>query len=121
VIGAGLAGCAYALQAAHEGLQVDLLSLEGPLAANSDGRRAGSFTTSRSDPEELARGHCGGERWDRQSRRGWPSSCAKDRRRLKELLIDELAVGFDRDAAGKLDFTREGGHTARRIIPHEGQ
>ena len=35
---------------------------------------------------------------------------------VKEFLLDELAVGFDRDAQGGLDFTREGGHGARRII-----
>jgi L-aspartate oxidase len=35
---------------------------------------------------------------------------------VRELLLDELHVGFDRDAAGGLDFTREGGHSERRII-----
>ena len=36
VIGAGLAGSAYALRAAKQGLSVELLSLAEPLAANSD-------------------------------------------------------------------------------------
>ena len=35
---------------------------------------------------------------------------------MKELLIDELGVDFDRGADGALDFTREGGHSVRRII-----
>jgi succinate dehydrogenase/fumarate reductase flavoprotein subunit len=35
---------------------------------------------------------------------------------VKELLLDELHVEFDRDAAGSLDLTREGGHSERRII-----
>ena len=35
---------------------------------------------------------------------------------LKELLLDELAVDFDRSAAGHLEFTREGGHSEKRII-----
>ena len=35
---------------------------------------------------------------------------------VKRLLIDELGVEFDRDSAGSLDLTREGGHGARRII-----
>jgi L-aspartate oxidase len=35
---------------------------------------------------------------------------------LKELLLDDLRIGFDRDAAGELDLAREGGHGVRRII-----
>ena len=37
-------------------------------------------------------------------------------RAVQELLLDELNVGFDREAGGGLDLTREGGHSARRII-----
>ena len=37
-------------------------------------------------------------------------------RAVEELLLEQLQVPFDRDAAGALDFTREGGHSARRII-----
>ena len=36
VLGAGLAGSAYALRAARAGLKVELLSLGAPLPANSD-------------------------------------------------------------------------------------
>jgi L-aspartate oxidase len=36
VIGAGLAGSAYALRVARAGLDVQLLSLGGPSEANSD-------------------------------------------------------------------------------------
>jgi len=38
---------------------------------------------------------------------------------VKELLLDDLDVAFDRDATGGLEFTREGGHHTRRS-PHEG-
>jgi L-aspartate oxidase len=115
VIGAGLAGCAYALQAAQRGLRVDLLSLEGPLAANSDWAQGGIIYDQSSDPEELARDIVAASDGTAN-----PAAVAQLVREgpaaVKELLIDELAVGFDRDAAGKLDFTREGGHTTRRII-----
>jgi L-aspartate oxidase len=37
-------------------------------------------------------------------------------RAVEELLLEQLQVPFDRDASGALDFTREGGHSARRII-----
>jgi L-aspartate oxidase len=32
------------------------------------------------------------------------------------MLLDEVGVSFDHDATGALDFTREGGHSVRRII-----
>ena len=35
---------------------------------------------------------------------------------VRELLIDELGVGFDRQPDGALHLTREGGHSLRRII-----
>src|SRR5262249_20755588 len=35
---------------------------------------------------------------------------------VKELLLDELAVNFDREPNGELHHTREGGHSERRII-----
>jgi L-aspartate oxidase len=41
VIGAGLAGAAYALHAAKAGLDVQLLSLGGPNDANSDWAQGG--------------------------------------------------------------------------------
>ena len=41
VIGAGLAGSAYALHAAQAGLKVELLSLGAPLQANSDWAQGG--------------------------------------------------------------------------------
>ena len=41
VIGAGLAGSAYALHAARAGRRVELLALDGPLVANSDWAQGG--------------------------------------------------------------------------------
>ena len=55
VIGAGLAGCAYALQAAQRGLDVQLLSLNGPLSANSDWAQGGIIYSVNSDPALFAR------------------------------------------------------------------
>jgi L-aspartate oxidase len=115
VIGAGLAGSAYALQAARLGLAVELLSLGEPLAANSAWAQGGIIYDTAADPAGLARDiaaasdHTANPRAIEHLVREGPPA-------VRELLLDELAVGFDRAAGGELDFTREGGHGERRII-----
>ena len=117
VIGAGLAGSAYALQAAKRGLTVELLSLSEPLAANSDWAQGGIIydTTTATDAGSLAQDIQ--EASDQSSN---PAAVAQlvdeGPTAVKELLLDELHVAFDRDAAGELEFTREGGHSEKRII-----
>jgi L-aspartate oxidase len=115
VIGAGLAGSAYALRAAKLGLSVELLSLSEPLAANSDWAQGGIIYDTTPDPESLAR-----DIFEASDRTANPIAVdhlvREGPKAVEELLIDELNVGFDRDATGDLDFTREGGHSARRII-----
>lgn len=115
VLGAGLAGSAYALHAARAGLKVELLSLGAPLQANSDWAQGGIIYDTSPDPAQLARDileasdHTANPAAIEQLVREGPAA-------VKELLLDELHIGFDRDAAGELDRTREGGHTERRII-----
>src|SRR3954471_10560487 len=115
VIGAGLAGSAYALRAAKRGLSVQLLSLAEPLAANSDWAQGGIIYDTTGDPEALAR-----DIFEASDRTANPAAVEQLVREgpgaVKELLLDDLQVGFDRDTSGGLDFTREGGHSARRII-----
>ena len=55
VIGSGLAGSAYALQAAKLGLSVEILCLSEPLAANSDWAQGGIIYDTTHDPDLLAR------------------------------------------------------------------
>lgn len=115
VIGAGLAGSAYALHAARRGLKVELLSLDGPLVANSDWAQGGIIYENSATPEKLAHdiieasdGTANPQAVEHLVREG-PTA-------VKELLLDELDVSFDRDARGELEYTREGGHSSRRII-----
>jgi L-aspartate oxidase len=115
VIGAGLAGSAYALHAARAGRRVELLSLGGPLEANSDRAQGGIIYDDTPERELLAHdiiaasdGTSNPAAVEQLVREG-PDA-------LRELLLDDLAVGFDRDPSGALDLTREAGHTARRII-----
>jgi L-aspartate oxidase len=115
VIGAGLAGSAYALHAAKQGLSVELLSLADPLMANSDWAQGGIIYDTAPDPESLAR-----DIFAASDQTSNPAAVAQlvqeGPAAVKELLIDELQVDFDRGADGGFDFTREGGHSARRII-----
>jgi L-aspartate oxidase len=115
VIGGGLAGSAYALYAAEAGLDVTLLSLGGSLEANSDWAQGGIIYDTAENPELLAT--------DILEASGGTANPAAVRQlvtngaeAVRELLLDELQVGFDRDQAGELELTREGGHSARRII-----
>src|SRR4051812_35714046 len=115
VIGAGLAGSAYALHAAKLGLSVELLCLSEPLAANSDWAQGGIIYDVAADPAALARDII--EASDGTSNPAAVQQLVREGpAAVKELLLDELHVGFDRDAAGHLDFTREAGHSERRII-----
>jgi len=115
VIGSGLAGSAYALRAASLGLSVDLLSLADPMAANSDWAQGGIIYDRTDDPQSLARDI--DEASDRTANPLAVKHLVEEGpQAVEELLLDQLQVGFDRDTEGELDFTREGGHSARRII-----
>ena len=115
VIGAGLAGSAYALHAARAGLEVQLLSLGGPYEANSDRAQGGiiydtspRLDTLGADIMAASDGTANPDAVDQLVQEGAAA--------VRELLLDELNVGFDRKAGGGLEFTREGGHSERRII-----
>lgn len=120
VIGAGLAGCAYALRAAQAGLKVELLSLGGPLQANSDWAQGGIIYDVSEDPAKLAA--------DIQAASDQSSNPAAVEQlvregpiAVREFLLEDIQVGFDRHPDGALDFTREGGHSERRIIHAKDQ
>jgi L-aspartate oxidase len=115
VIGAGLAGTAYAYHAAKAGLDVQLLSLGGPAEANSDWAQGGIIYDVSDRPERLAQdimaasGETANPAAVEHLVREGPAA-------VRELLLEELQVAFDRTADGELAFTREGGHSERRII-----
>jgi L-aspartate oxidase len=115
VIGAGLAGSAYALRAAKAGLACELLSLSEPLRANSDWAQGGIIYDTSPDPAALKRDIM--EAGDHMSNPAAVEQLAREGPRfVREVLIGDLGVPFDRGADGALDFTREGGHSGRRII-----
>jgi len=115
VIGSGLAGSAYALHAARQGLEVELLSLADRMAANSNWAQGGIIYSTEPDAESLAR-----DIQEASDHTSNPAAVAQLVREgpaaVKEFLLDELHVAFDRNAEGRLDLAREGGHSERRII-----
>lgn len=120
VIGAGLAGCAYALRAAEAGLEVVLLSLDGPLTANSDWAQGGIIYDTSPDPATLAEDIMAASDGTAN-----PAAIAQLVREgpaaVREMLLAAHDVDFDRAAGGGFDFTREGGHRERRIIHAKDQ
>ncbi|MGJ3242277.1 MAG: L-aspartate oxidase [Opitutales bacterium] len=117
VIGAGLAGAAYAFEAAKAGLTVTVLSAENPLdAANSGWAQGGIIYHRPEDMPALA--------MDIEKASGGTANPVAVQTlvedgpaAVKEFLLDELKVGFDREVGGdSLMYTREGGHSQRRII-----
>jgi len=115
VVGSGLAGSAYALHAAQAGLDVTLLSLGGQSEANSDWAQGGIIYDAEADHDSLAAdilaasdGVANPAAIDQLVQEG-PDA-------VRELLLSDGAVPFDREQSGELEFTREGGHSKRRII-----
>jgi L-aspartate oxidase len=115
VLGAGLAGSAHALCLARAGRPVELLSLADPLQANSDWAQGGIIYDTSPDPARLTQ-----DILDASDGTANPAAIAQlvaeGPAAVKELLLDELKVGFDREDSGGLHLTREGGHQERRII-----
>ena len=115
VIGAGLAGAAYALHAAQAGLDVHVLSLGGPNDANSDWAQGGIIYDTQGGSGSLA-----DDILEASDGTANPAAVRQlvdeGPAAVRELLLDELRVPFDCREDGGLEFTREGGHSARRII-----
>jgi L-aspartate oxidase len=117
VIGAGAAGAACALTAAEAGLSVALLTNSAePSESNTDRAQGGVVARPPGDTaESLARdiiaagdGLCD------------PAAVRLLARHVPEVidkfLIGRLQVEFNRDDAGRLDFTQEAAHSRRRIV-----
>ncbi len=114
VIGAGLAGLAFALEAARHG-QVTILSKT--TAEESNTRYAQGGVAAVMDPADRPEDHVRDTLLAGAGlcRREVVEVCVREGPdRMRELM--DLGVPFTRGRAGHLDLGREGGHSARRVL-----
>ncbi|MBR4355321.1 MAG: FAD-binding protein [Elusimicrobiaceae bacterium] len=115
IIGAGIAGCVYAHQAAKEGLHTLMLCCGEMAQTNSDLAQGGIVYEPNLQVEDLladvrlaTAGLCN----DKAVRELSVAGC----RAVEEIFLQDLNVNFDRNARQELLFTREGAHRKNRII-----
>jgi L-aspartate oxidase len=116
VLGTGVAGCAAALAAARDGIEVTVVTRAAEAEASNTlwaqggivGRPPGDTPENlAADIEKAGDGLCFPEAVALLAREG-PDL-------VQKLLIDELKVPFDREESG-FNWTREGGHAIARIL-----
>jgi len=116
VIGAGLAGCAAAYAAARQGLRVTILTREKEFTESSSYYAQGGIIYEALDDtleaflQDFQKTGAG------ISYHKAVETVFENRRLVREILIDDVAVPFTRDAKGKLDRIREAAHSKPRII-----
>ncbi len=116
VIGAGLAGCSYAHYAVEQGMSVTMVCADQLTnGANSQWAQGGIIYDTSYHPEDLERDIIVASDYTSN-----PAAVAmlvrEGQGAVQDLLLDRLKVPFDRSPDGELKFTREGGHSDRRII-----
>ena len=120
IIGSGIAGCSAALTASRFFDQVLLVTKEdSPEASNSYWAQGGIIYKGENDsPQKLIKDtlYAGGNINKQQAIK----VLAQDGPQLvKQILIDELGIDFDKNADGMLDLIEEGGHSQKRIIHYK--
>ncbi len=115
VIGAGIAGCVYAHQAAKKGLRTYLLCCGEMSQTNSDLAQGGIVYEPNLQLADLVEdvrlataGLCNESAVNALSKAGCQA--------VEEIFLKDVNVNFDRDEHHALRFTREGAHRKNRII-----
>lgn len=116
VIGAGLAGCSYAHYASKSGMSVTMVCADAlSKGANSQWAQGGIIFDTSINADQLKQ--------DIRVASDYTSNpdavdalVEHGQKAVQTLLLDELDVPFDREESGDLKYTREGGHSDKRII-----
>jgi len=116
VVGAGIAGCACALELAEKKISVCLLtSARDVKETNTKYAQGGIVYKCRKDPALLIKDtlKAGAGRSEKKA----VALLAKEGPKIIErVLFEKLRMRFDRDEKGKLKTRKEGGHSCFRII-----
>lgn len=116
VIGAGLAGCSYAHYAQKHGMSVAMVCPDAiDKGANSKWAQGGIIFDTSYHPEQLNKDIIVAS-GSTANPLAVETLVREGQQAVQDLLLDELHVDFDRDQTGKLQYTREGGHSDKRII-----
>lgn len=117
VIGGGIAGGTCALRAADAGMNVvALVKSPDPADTNTEWAQGGIVADGREDPPALLVEDIL-EAGDRIGRVAAAELLAEEGPKLvHDLLVERLAVPFDRDADGQLSRTSEAAHSRKRIL-----
>ena len=115
VLGAGAAGAVYAYLAARAGLSVTLVTGTSALASGNSIYAQGGIVFEEQDPPSL-RDDMATATAGTTNPAALEALIEHGPRVVRDVLIDQLGVGFDRDSAGGLRFTREGSHSRERIV-----
>jgi L-aspartate oxidase len=115
VLGSGLAGLYFALRASRHG-RVVVVSKRSLTEANT--RYAQGGVAGVLGPDDSPERHVEDTLrvGDGLCRREVVEACVREGPEHIIHLANELGVAFDRDAEGKFELGREGGHSARRIV-----
>ena len=115
VIGSGAAGALYAYRAARAGLSVTLVTGAGALASGNSTYAQGGIVFEDQDAQSL-RDDMAVATAGTTNPAALETLLEHGPRVVRDILVGELEVAFDRGADGGLRFTREGSHSRERIV-----
>ena len=117
IIGCGVAGATAALEAARQGLEVNVvIKSSGPEGSNTYWAQGGIVSFGEDDHPELLYEDIMRAGDSINNPEAVEVLVREGKKAVDEILIEELKIPFARTSPDKLDYALEGGHSRRRIL-----
>jgi L-aspartate oxidase len=117
VIGCGIAGSVTALQLADAGVSVAVITrAHEPLESNTYFAQGGIVFRGIADSPDLLADDVTRAGADHSNPRAVRILAEQGPDLVRQILIENMGLAFDRDADGRLSLVREGGHSVPRIL-----